>query len=95
MVDEPATRVKAISARIENLERTFEAAVIDVTDPESRARFGEDHRKLREILDRRERRNKWMTTAAATVFAGIVTAMVVSGGPTIWKIITQILASGR
>jgi len=81
MADEPSTRVGNIIRRIEQIEQTFASARINVADPEARERFGDDHLKMRALFERRERRWKWLATAAATIIAGVTTALVVSLGP--------------
>lgn len=89
MAEEPATRISRFAIRLEQIERTLIAADIDPAEPDSRKQFGEDFRKLRDLLERHERRSKWLAGSAATVAAGIVTALATAYGPAIARAIAQ------
>ena len=90
MVDEPSTRVSRFQARVDQLERTFTAGGIYPDNADSREKFGIKYRRLLDLLDRQERRSKWMAGIGTTVFAGAVTALVVAFGPALWRILSQL-----
>lgn len=87
MVDEPSTRVGRFATRLDHIERAFFAAGIDPSDAESRERFGEDHRRLRDLIARRERRGKWLATSASAVGIAIITALCVPLGTFLLRVL--------
>lgn len=89
VVDDPSTRVGRFTIRIDQIDRTFFAAGVDPADPESRERFGEDHRKMREWLERKERRGKWLAGSATAIALAVMTALIVSKGPALLLLLAQ------
>jgi hypothetical protein len=90
MADEPSTRVSRFQVRVDQLERTLTAGGIYPDNADSREKFGTNYRKLLDLLDRQERRRKWMAGIGTTVFAGAVTALAIAFGPALWSIIKSI-----
>ena len=89
MVDDSSTRVGGFARRLEQMERAFFAAGVDPSDPESREKFGEDHRRMRAYFERRESRIKWLAGSATAIGLAVLTALIVSKGPSLILFLAQ------
>lgn len=84
--DDPTTRVGKFAAKIEQFERTFNAARIYPEDAESRERFGDNYLFLQGLREKQERRSKWIATFVSAVAVAILTALCMSSAPFLLKV---------
>lgn len=81
MANEPGTRISRFASRLEEIEHALIVIGIDPTDPEAAREFARNYRQLCDLLERRERRSKWLIGVVTTLVGGVVTALAVSQGP--------------
>jgi hypothetical protein len=87
MSDAREPRSRTLTAMANDMRETFLAAGIEPSFQASRDRFGEEHRALRELLERSERRHKWRATIVTAVAISVASLLVSSFGPLFLKLI--------